>query len=252
MKKTIIPILTLLFLAIVSSTTTSCTEECNPTIVRDSTTITRFDTVTNTQWVLQYNEGTSGNNMYYAPQTFIKNGVAYFANNLYHASKFFTIYDLPLPKEISLNLDTDSLKLVANVRNVNGDGFANEIDLALLYNTTTQSQAMASWQKGSDATFCLLGVSGQTISNVTEQLTNPSTYAEYAVSAQGNQVTSYKNSAALKTVSYTGSTGNLKAVRIAFRGYGEVDWVKLYKGNKLIMIEDFNVDGTTSALWSKP
>jgi len=181
-----------------------------------------------------------------------KNGTAYFPSNLYHASKFFAIYDLPLPKEINLNMDTDSIKLVANLRNVNGDGLANEIDLGIIYNSTNQFQAQATWQKGSVATFCLLGISGQTINNVTEQLTVPSTYAEYALSVQGNQVTSYKNSIALKSVAYTGSTGNVKILRVAFRGYGEVDWVKLYKGNKLIMIENFNADGTTTALWSKP
>lgn len=252
MKKLLTSILAITIMAIALTTSTSCTKECEPTVVRDSTIITQFDTVTNTQWTLLYNEGTSGNPIYYAPQTFIKSGTAYFPSNLYHASKFFTIYDLPLPKEINLNLDTDSLKIVANVRNVNGDGFANEIDLGLMYNITTQSQALATWQKGSDATFCLLGVSGQTISNVTEQLTNPSSYAEYALSVQGNQVTSYKGGTVLKSASYTGTTGNLKVVRVAFRGYGEVDWVKLYKGNKLIMIEDFNVDGTTTALWSKP
>ena len=252
MKKNIIPILSLLFLAIVSGTTTSCTEECNPTIVRDSTIITQFDTVTNTQWVLQYAEGTAGNNTYYAPQSFIKNGKATFASNLYHASQWFSIYDLPIPKEINLNLDTDSLKLIASIRNVNGDGFANEMDLALIYNLSTQAQAQAVWQKGSNAAFCLLGITGQTINNVTEQLTNTSNYEEYAISVQGNNVTSYKNTAALKSTAYTGTIGSLKAVRVAFRGYGEIDWVKLYKGNKLIMIENFNVDGTTSALWSKP
>jgi hypothetical protein len=252
MKKVFIPILAIAILVIGFTTTTSCTKNCDPTVVRDSTIITQFDTVTNTQWVLQYVEGSAGNNTFYAPQSFIKNGKATFASNLYHASQWFSIYDLPLPKEINLNLDTDSLKLIASIRNINGDGTANEMDLGLIYNLSTQAQAQASWQKGSNAAFCLLGITGQTINNVTEQLTNTSTYEQYAISVQGNNVTSYKNTTTLKSTPYTGTIGSLNAVRVAFRGYGEIDFVKLYKGNKLIMIEDFNVDGTTSALWSKP
>jgi hypothetical protein len=65
-------------------------------------------------------------------------------------------------------------------------------------------------------------------------------------------VTAYKNGTILKTVAYTGSVGKLGAIGILFRGYGEIDWVKLYKGDKLIMTEEFNVDGTTTAVWSKP
>ena len=57
----------------------------------------------------------------------------------------------------------------------------------------------------------------------------------------------------LKSVSNTTIRGGrVKYLNISFRGYGEIDWVKLYKGNKLIMTEDFNTDGVTTALWSKP
>lgn len=250
MKKIIIYIFAFFSSAFAFVFTSGCSKDCTDIIVHDS--IMNFDTVTNTFWTLGYNQGTSGNAMYYAPLTFIKNGIAYFPSNLYHSSQWFSVYDLPIPKEINLDVDTDSLKLVANVRNVNGDGTANEIDLGLIYNLTTASQAGASWQKGSNPAFCLLGITGQQINNVSEQLTDPASYAEYAVGTQGNQVSSYKNGSLLKTSSYTGTTGKLKAIRVAFRGYGEVDWVKLYKGNKLIMIENFSVDGVTTAIWSKP
>ena len=60
---------------------TGCSEECEDNMV------TVRDTITNTTWLLEYNEQSSGNQMYYAPQSFIKNGSAAFASNLYHASK---------------------------------------------------------------------------------------------------------------------------------------------------------------------
>ena len=55
-----------------------------------------------------------------------------------------------------------------------------------------------------------------------------------------------------KTVSYSGSVGKLRTIFIVFRGSGEMDYVRLYKGSKLIMTEDFNTDGTTTAVWSMP
>lgn len=250
MKRFYISTLGLSFIFLAFVFTSSCTKETVTNTVHDSTTIINHDTVTNTIWTMTYFEGTAGNYMYYAPQSFIKSGTAKMASNLFHQGYWFSDFTLPIPKEINLNLDNDSLKLVANIRNVNGDGRANEIDLGLNYTTTTYFSA--SWQKGTDAQFCKLGLSGQSINNVTEQLTDPSTYAEYALSIQGNQVTSYKNNTALKTVSYTGTTGRAAIIDIAFRGYGEIDWVKLYKGSKLIMIENFNTDGQTTAIWSKP
>ena len=57
----------------------------------------------------------------------------------------------------------------------------------------------------------------------------------------------------LKSVTQTGNKGGrVEAIKIGFRGYGEMDWVKIYKGSKLIMTEDFNTDGTTTAVWTMP
>jgi hypothetical protein len=120
--------------------------------------------------------------------------------------------------------------------------------MGLFYSSS--GYASAAWQK-SGSTFCLLGVYGQQINNVSEQVSDPTSYGEYAVGVQGGQVSSYKNGSLLRSTSYSGSTGKLQFIRVAFRGYGEIDWVKLYKGNKLIMIENFNVDGQTSAVWTK-
>lgn len=231
--------------------TTGCKKDCTDSLLHDTTVVNHnyFDTVTNTVWTMQYNEGSSGNYMYYAAPSFIKGGTAKFASNLFHQGYWFSIYDLPIPKEISLNLDSDSLKLVANMRNVSGDGTAFEMDMGLFY--AANSFASAAWQR-SGSTFCLLGVTGQQINNVSEQVTDNTVYGEYGVSVQGGQVSSYKNGSVLRTTSYSGTTGNLQFIRVAFRGYGEIDWVKLYKGSKLIMIENFNVDGQTSAVWTKP
>lgn len=221
--------------------TTGCKKDCTDSLVHD--------TITNTAWTMQYSEGSASNNMYYAPPSFIKSGTAKFASNLFHQGYWFSIYDLPIPKEINLDMDSDSLKLISNLRNVTGDGTAYEIDMSFFYGAS--SWAGASWQKVG-STFCAIGVSGQLTSNVSEQVSDPTSYGEYAISMQGNQVSSYKNGSTLKTVSYTGTTGKLQFIRVAFRGYGEIDWVKLYKGSKLIMIENFNVDGQTSAVWTKP
>ena len=53
-------------------------------------------------------------------------------------------------------------------------------------------------------------------------------------------------------VDFKSFVGNIVDIGILFRCYCEIDWVKLYKGDKLIMTEEFNVDGTTTAVWSKP
>ena len=210
-------------------------------------------TITNTDWMMTYSEGSSGNWMYYAPKTFIGGGRAYFPSNLFHQGFWFSSYMLPIPKEIKLNLDTDSVRLVMNMRNVAGDGTAFEMDMGVGF--ASDAYCSAAFQKnGSSIVFCLLQVGSQVLNNLTEHLTNTSAYAEYSISIVGpeHQLTSYKNGSALRTFTYTGSTGFAQSITFAFRGYGECDWVKLYKGSKLIMTEDFNVDGATSAVWTLP
>jgi hypothetical protein len=248
MKKIIFPGLISVFTLAAFVFTSGCTQECEVTTVRD--TITKFDTVTNTVWTLQYFEGTSGNNMFYAPPTFIKNGKAYFPSNLFHQNYWFAEYTLPIPKEINLNLDTDSLKIVANVRNVSGDGNSNEIDLGI----NSDIQFYATFQKQAGFLYyCQLNIGTTKITNINEHLLDPTAYGEYALQIQNNTISTFKNSTLLKSVSHTASRGGrVKYLNIAFRGYGEIDWVKLYKGSKLIMTEDFSTDGNTTALWVKP
>jgi len=78
--------------------------------------------------------------MYYAPQTFIKNGTAYFPSNLYHLStKWVADFSIAIPKEINLNIDNDTLKLIARIRNISGDGIANEMDLSLRQSSTNMA-----------------------------------------------------------------------------------------------------------------
>lgn len=250
MKKEIAYVVTVLFISAAFIFTSGCSKDGTINTVYDSIVIHNHDTVTNTTWLLEYNQQSGGNQIYYAPQTFIKNGVAYFPTNLSHSVYWVADYSIAIPKEINLNIDSDSLKLTAKIRNISGDGTANEMDLSL--RQTPTNMAFASWQKGSSPTFCRLGVSGQLVSNLSELLTDPSTYAEYSISVQGGQVSAYKDNVSLKSVSYTGTMGKLGYVGVLFRGYGEIDWVKLYKGSKLIMIEEFNTDGTTTAVWTKP
>ncbi|MDB5226046.1 MAG: Protein of unknown function precursor [Bacteroidota bacterium] len=207
-------------------------------------------TITPTDWVLEYNEGSAGNNVFYSPSSFIKNGEAAYPASLPHTSGFwFSQYSINVPQEINLNLNTDSLKLVATARNINGDGTAREIDLGM----RNDSSVYASWEAGSDPTFCEIHAGSQITRNISQQLTDPSTYADYALQIQNNVVSTLKNNTLLKSVSHTGDLGGrVKYLNVSFRGFGEVDSVKLYKGSKLIMTEDFNTDGTTTAVWTMP
>lgn len=207
-------------------------------------------TITPTQWSLRYSEGTGSTDIYYQPINFIKNGTASFGTLPHTTGNWFSEYSILIPQEIYLNLDTDSLRLVANVRNVVGDINSNEIDLGI----RNDSSVFASWQKqAASLFFCQINIGSQKIANITEHLLDPTNYGEYALQIQNNTVSTFKNNAILKTVTSTNNRGGrVKYLNIAFRGKGEIDWVKLYKGNKLIMTEDFNVDGTTSASWTKP
>jgi hypothetical protein len=208
--------------------------------------------ITNTVWTMHYFEGTSGNDVFYAAPTFIKNGVATYPATLPHGRLWFAEYSLPVPPEINLNLDTDSVRMVTNVKNPTGDGTAFEIDLGL---SNDSKGAFASFQKGASAAFCFLGAGSQQATNVTEHLIDPTNFAELTLSIQNNTVNSFRNGTLLKTFNYTGSStagGRLNLVTVSFRGYGTVDWIKLYKGSKLIMSEDFDTDGKTTAVWTMP
>ena len=243
MKKTNQLIFSCLFIAsiIVSSCTTTTCPEPTPATVN----------ITQTVWTMEYNNGSSGNNVYYAAPTFIKNGVATYPASLPRVGYYFTIFTLPVPPEINLDLNTDSIKLVTNIKNPTGDGTAFEIDLGLRNDSTVY----ASFQKGVSPLFCFLGVGAQKLTNVTEHLIDPTNFAELALSIQNNTVSSFKNGTLLKTMTYTGNTaagGRLRDIPISFRGNGTIDWVKLYKGNKLIMSEDFNTDGKSTAVWTMP
>jgi hypothetical protein len=220
----------------------SCTDDC--------TTPTPDTHISNTEWFLHYFEGSAGNDVFYAPQTFIKSGKATYPATLPHGINWFTEYVLPVPEEIDLNLDSDSLKIVANVRNVNGDGNSYEIDLGL----RNDSSLYASWQKQSLYVFyCQINIGAFKVTNITEHLLDPSTFGEYALQIQNNTVSTFKNNTLLKSVSHSGNRGGrVEWINVSFRGYGEIDWVKLYNGSKLIMSEDFNTDGTTTAIWTMP
>ena len=243
MKKTTHLIISILIVAFVAFN--SCTTTCpDPTPATEN--------ITNTVWTMEYNNGTSGNNVYYAAPTFIKNGVVTYPASLPRVGNYFTIFSLPVPPEINLNLDTDSVKMVTNVKNPTGDGNAFEIDLGL---SNDSKGAFASFQKGASAAFCFLGAGSQQATNVTEHLIDPTNFAELTLSIQNNTVNSFRNGTLLKTFNYTGSStagGRLNLVTISFRGNGTVDWVKLYKGSKLIMSEDFNTNGETTAIWTMP
>ncbi|HRH56610.1 MAG TPA: hypothetical protein PLS10_03085 [Chitinophagales bacterium] len=242
MKKTTHLIISILIVAFVAFN--SCTTTCpDPTPVTEN--------ITNTVWTMHYFEGTSGNDVFYAAPTFIKNGVATYPATLPHGRLWFAEYTLPVPPEIDLDLNTDSIKLVANVKNPSGDGTAFEIDLGFL----SDSSSGASWQKGSDPLFCTITVGSQTSKNITEQLIDPTNYAELAFNIQNNTANTFKNGVLTKSITYTGNNtavGRLKRIGVAFRGYGSIDWVKLYKGSKLIMSEDFNTNGETTAIWTMP
>lgn len=232
-------------LLIASFTIISCTTTCpNP----EPATVN----ITNTVWTMEYNNGSSGNNVYYAAPTFIKDGVATYPASLPRVGHYFTIFSLPVPPEINLNLDTDSVKMVTNVKNPTGDGTAFEIDLGL---SNDSKGAFASFQKGASAAFCFLGAGAQQATNVTEHLIDPTNFAELSLSIQNNTVNSFRNGTLLKTFNYTGNTtagGRLNLLTVSFRGNGTVDWIKLYKGSKLIMSEDFNTNGKTTAVWTMP
>jgi len=210
-------------------------------------------TITPTQWNLHYWEGSAGNHLYYTPSNFIKNGTANFGSLPHTSGHWFVQYDLPVPPEINLDLDNDSLRIVASVRNINGDGTSNEINLGIGSDTV----CYATWQDISVQPgylyFCQINIGSQKTVNISEHSINPSIYAQYAFQLQKTNIQTFKDNVLLKTITGTNYRGGrVKEVHITFRGYGEVDWVKLYKGNKLIMSEDFNTNGTTSAVWTMP
>lgn len=208
------------------------------------------DNITPTQWKLRYFEGSVGNNVFYLPSDFIKNGTASFGTLPHTSGNWFSEYTIDIPQEIDLNLDTDSLRIVANVRNVNGDNNSNEIDVGLRSDTLIY----ATWQKQAlYLFFCQINIGATKITNIQEHLLDPTNYGEYSLQVQNNNISTYKDNVLLKSLTNTNNKGGrLKTLSVSFRGKGEIDWIKLYKGNKLIMTEDFNVDGTTSASWTKP
>lgn len=209
-------------------------------------------TITPTQWSLRYSEGTGSSDIFYQPINFIKNGTASFGTLPHTNGHWFSVYTLPIPIEIDLNLDTDSLTIVANVRNPIGDDNANEIDLGI----NSDTACYATWQKGTTPAalyYSQINIGSQKITDISEHLNDPNTYGEYAFQIQNNKVNTYKNNILLKSISHTTSRGgSVKNINIGFRGNGEIDWVKLYKGNKLIMTEEFNTNGTTTAVWTRP
>lgn len=226
--------------------TSGCTEETEIPVKSDSIT----------RWVMNYNEGTVlGNFTYYREDQFIKNGIATYPANLYHKEQdWYTGYELAVPSYIKLDVDKDTVLLVARLKNPDGDKTGHEMSMVLVYNSMTDAKAVAVFQMGSNSNGCLLGITHQTINNVTQQLTDANDFAEYGISVKGKKVFSHKNNfvSSLKSADYTGTMGTLKKIRIGFRGYGQIDWVKLYKGGRLVMVEEFNTDGTSTPVWTKP
>lgn len=209
--------------------------------------------ITETEWTMSYIPS-SGTPTYYDDQTFIGGGRAYYPSYLFKSGQWFTSFILPVPEEIDLNMDTDTVTLVARLRNVAGDGVAYEIDMGIAY--ATGIAFSAAFQKSGPGAlqYSLLQVGSQVLNNLSEHIIDNTTYADYGITVLGaeKKLSSTKNGSPLRTFSYTGSTGYAQYLTFAFRGYGECDWIKLYKGSKLIMTEEFNTDGKTTAVWTLP
>lgn len=224
-------------IAISSCTTTTCPDP-TPAAV----------TISKTEWVMS--QLASPTNLFYSPRTFVSGGIAKFPATIPHTTSFQTDFLIDIPQEIVMNAQ-DTVKLVARIDNTTGDPNSHAVGINII--TNTDSLNGAAWETSNAGLFyAIMRIGADFTRNVSELIVNTSTYNEYAVEIIGGNLNVYFNGTLVKTKTFTGNIGRVTGVIVGGRGAPSIDWVKIYKGSKLIMSEDFNTTGKTSAVWTMP
>jgi hypothetical protein len=102
--------------------------------------------------------------------------------------------------------------------------------------------------------YARLQVGSKLLGNFVGLNGNAYEYRQLEIIITANNITAKTNSIESATMNYSNSGINkINSIKIGAAGNRtSIDWVKLYKGNKLIMTEDFNTVGQTTAKWTLP
>ena len=156
-------------------------------------------------------------------------------------------YEIKIPSQISI-YNTDNLRLVISAKNTNN----NDIGVYLVSNDTIMG---ANWAPQTRyLPFARLQVGSQLKNNLVELNGDAYSYRQLEIILTSNSITAKTNSAQPVSMNYVNlGVNKINSIRLASAGNRtSIDWVKLYKGSKLIMTEDFNTAGQTTAKWTLP
>ncbi len=180
-------------------------------------------------------------------ETFIANGIAQLTNSPW--SYFFTSINLHISP--CREIIADTVRLEVSLKNPStAPGSITDYDAGLwLYGSSDTAHAQ---YIGFRPEFTSFGLNAKQITNDNKLLYVFESFTTVTLEAKNKTLSTTRSGTLVESLSYKGyKIGRLKGISISFKGSGSVDWVKLYssKSNKLLMEENFNVDGKSSVVW---
>lgn len=159
-------------------------------------------------------------------------------------------YDIPLCH----SLHGDTVRFEASVKNPTGQsGSVFDYEVALqVYGSKNYGEVYFTGS-ASTQSYNHIWIGNYQISNLPELNHYFGDYETLSVEFKNDKLSIYRNGIFVKNVTYDASNkiGKIKRIGYGFKGTGSIDWVKLYssKNDKLLMQEDFNVDGQANVIW---
>lgn len=159
-------------------------------------------------------------------------------------------YKIAVPSQINLK-PSDGLRLVVRSKNESISS-----DMNLVFFSSDLPVLECNWNGSTSYKyFCLLRVDTVSLHNISNMNVSTSDgYHTYEVLVNATDIKSVRDGVEAATLTHNIEL-NKRVDKIAIvptNNRTNIDWVKLYKGSKLIMTEDFNTAGQTTAKWTLP
>lgn len=157
-------------------------------------------------------------------------------------------YKISIPEQINLK-PSDGLRLVMRAKNTDN---TKDMNMSILCNDSSIS---AAWNGSSPYLFyCYLNIGSTYWRNISAMNVSTTDYHEYELIIDSTSISSKRDGVLAATYQHDQILNKrVDLIKIFPSGNRTtIDWVKLYKGNKLIMSEDFNTAGQTTAKWTLP
>ncbi len=145
----------------------------------------------------------------------------------------------------NFNVSGDEIVLEARLKNPASEGgiFCYDMEMWLFGEDNYAAVGFMTTATSCEE-FAFIGTSDNYQTGLSHNLSalqfNTNNFSDLKLELSSNSISVYRNNALLRNISYTQLLGNLRGIKIAFKGSGSADWVKLIDNGTIIYEENFN------------